>query len=291
MPAGVALLWLGPALVLIGGVVLYPVVQLVYASLSRYSFVGLREGSAGGSNFGKVLHHADLSTVLLNTVAWVVVTVVLTILISLGLAQFLSKEFFGRRVARWALIVPWAASLVITARLFVLILDHDKGILNQLLIFLHLTDEPIDFLGDPSWTMPAMIAVGVFVSIPFTVYVFIAGLSAIPDEVHEAARIDGASAWQTYWHVTLPLLRPALMVATVLNTIYVFNNFPLIYTLNDRNPGFDNDTSITFMYKLAFKSFEHDIGMSAAAGVLNFGLILVVVVLYVRMVGWKDEVA
>ena len=134
-----------------------------------------------------------------------------------------------------------------------------------------------------------MILVGVFVSIPFTAYVFVAGLNAIPRDVYEAARIDGATPRQTYWRVTLPLLRPALLVASVLNIIYVFNSFPIIWTLNDRNPGFAHDTTITFMYKLAFKSAEKDVGMSAAAGIFNVILILAVVVIYLRTVKWQEE--
>lgn len=85
------------------------------------------------------------------------------------------------------------------------------------------------------------------------------------------------------------LLRPALLVATVLNTIYVFNSFPIVYTLNDRNPGFAHDTTITFMYKLAFKSQEKDVGMSAAAGVINVLLILLVVFVYLKIVNWREE--
>jgi multiple sugar transport system permease protein len=283
-----ALLWLGPALILIAGVVIYPAIELFKASISKYSITGLRKGPAGSKNYSNVLHHEALPTVLKNTLVWVVAVVVLTIVISLALAQFLSKDFFGRRVVRWAIIVPWAASLVITARLFTLIYDYNFGMLNYLLLKLHVISKPIDFLGDDRWTMPSMILVGVFVSIPFTAYVFLAGLNAIPDDVYEAARIDGARPWQVYWRVTLPLLRPAMLVASVLNIIYVFNSFPIVYTLNDRNPGFTHDTSITFMYKIAFKSAEKDVGMSAASGIFNVLLILVVVMVYLKLVKWQE---
>ena len=201
-----------------------------------------------------MLAHPDLGTVLVNTVVWVVAVLVLSLVISLGLAQLLGKEFFGRKVVRWAVIIPWAASLVITARLFTLLLDYNYGIVNRFLIAVGILDTPIDFLGDDRWTMPSMIAVGVFVTLPFTTYVLLAGLKAIPGDVYEAARVDGASPRQAYTRITLPLLRPALLVASVLNIIYVFNSFPIVYTLNDRNPGFAHDTTITFMYKLAFKS-------------------------------------
>jgi multiple sugar transport system permease protein len=270
-------------------VVVYPAVELVKASLSRYSITGLRKGDAGLANFRGVLANESLGTVLTNTVVWVVAVVVLTILISLGLAQFLTKDFWGRRVVRWAVIVPWAASLVITARLFSLIYSYYYGTLNAVLLKLHVVDTPIDFLGDDRWIMPSMVAVGVFVSIPFTAYVFVAGLHAIPGDVYEAARIDGASPWKVWRLITLPLLRPAVLVATVLNMIYVFNSFPIIYTLNESNPGFGHDTTITFMYKLAFKSAEKDVGQSAAAGLFNVLLILVAVIAYLRVSRWREE--
>ena len=283
-----ALPWLGPALVLIAAVVFYPAVELVRASMSDYSITGLRKGSAGLENYAKVLAHPDLGTVLVNTVVWVVAVLVLSLVISLGLAQLLSKEFFGRKAVRWAVIIPWAASLVITARLFTLLLDYNYGIVNRFLLAVGIRDTPIDFLGDDRWTMPSMIAVGVFVTLPFTTYVLLAGLKAIPGDVYEAARVDGASPRQAYTRITLPLLRPALLVASVLNIIYVFNSFPIVYTLNDRNPGFAHDTTITFMYKLAFKSADKSVGMSAAAGVANVLLILVVVLVYLRVSRWKD---
>jgi multiple sugar transport system permease protein len=194
-------------------------------------------------------------------------------------------------VVRWALIVPWAASLIITARLFTLIYNYYYGTVNYVLLKVHLLDEPIDFLRDDHWVMPSMILVGVFVSIPFTAYVFIAGLNAIPHDVYEAARIDGAGPWQVYRRITLPLLRPAMVVATVLNIIYDFNSFPIIYTLNESNPGYGHDTTITFMYKLAFESADKSVGMSAAAGVFNVLLILAVVLVYLRTVTWKEEPA
>jgi multiple sugar transport system permease protein len=286
--ARATLLWLGPALVLIAGVVLFPAYELVRASLSDYSITGLRLGSAGAANYAAVLGHPSLGVVLKNTFVWVVATVALTMLISLALAQFMAKDFAGRRLVRWAIIVPWAASLVITARLFTLILDYNHGILNRLLVDLHVAGAPIDFLGDDRFTMASMVGVGVFVSIPFTAYVLLAGLNGIPTDVYEAARMDGGRPWQIYRHITLPLLTPALSVASVLNIIYVFNSFPIVYTLNDRNPGYGHDTTITFMYKLAFKSAEHSVGMSAAAGIFNVVLILIVVVAYLRLINWRE---
>jgi multiple sugar transport system permease protein len=282
-----ALLWLGPALILILGIVVYPAVALVGTSFGTYSITGLRKGDAGFQNYIAFLTSPDLGRVVWNTTVWVGAVVVLTILLSLGLAQFLSKEFFGRRFVRWAVIVPWAAALVISSQLFRLMYDYYHGVINGLLLWLGVIQKPVDWLGNPALIMPSMIAVGIFVSMPFTAYLFVAGLNAIPGDLYEAARIDGARPSQIYRRITLPLLRPAILIGVVLNMIYVFNSFPIIWILNGSNPGFGNDTLITYMYKIAFKSAQHDVGMSAAAGIFNVFLILIAVGIYLRFTNWR----
>ena len=283
-----ALLWLGPSLALIAGVVFYPAVALVRASLGRYSVTGVFQGFVGTDNYARLLEQPALPAVLVNTAVWVAAVVSVTVIVSLGLAQLLNESFPGRGLVRAALIVPWAASLIMTSKLFVWIYDYYFGALNHLLISLRLIARPVDWLGDDATVMGAMIAVGIFVSLPFTTYVVLAGLAGIPDEVYEAARVDGASRWTTYRLVTLPLLKPALLVAVVLNVIYVFNSFPIVWTLNDRNPGFGHDTMITYMYKIAFKSALRDVGLAAALGVVNVALILAAVVVYLKTVRWEE---
>jgi multiple sugar transport system permease protein len=272
-------------------VVVYPAAELVRASLGQYSITGLYLGSVGGRNYMQLLAQPALLRVGANTAVWVTVVVAVTVVISLGFAQLLDQRFPGRRLVRWALIVPWAASLIMTAKLFTWIYDYYFGILNPVLLRLGLIARPVDWLGDDATVTGAMIAVGVFVSLPFTTYVLLAGLQAIPGEVYEAARVDGASPWRTYRSVTLPLLRPALLVGVVLNMIYVFNSFPIVWTLNDRNPGFAHDTMITYMYKIAFKSALRDVGLAAALGVVNVVVILIGVFAYLRAVRWPEPEA
>jgi len=286
-----ALLWLGPSLALIAVVVVYPAVALVGASLGRYSITGLYQGWVGTANYLRLLEQEALPDVVLNTIVWVVSIVAVTVVASLGLAQLLNEEFPGRRLVRWALIVPWAASLIMTSKLFVWLYDYYFGMLNRVLTVLGLLPAPVDWLGNDATVMAAMILVGIFVSLPFTTYVLLAGRAAIPREVYEAARVDGASRWRTYRSVTLPLLRPALLVAIVLNVIYVFNSFPIVWTLNDRNPGFAHDTMITYMYKIAFKSSLRDVGLAAALGVVNVLVILLAVLLYLQTVTWREAEA
>ena len=268
---------------------MFPAVQLVRASLGRYSITGLYQGAVGARNYLRLAQQEALPAVVANTAVWVVAVVGITLLLSLGLAQFLDKDFPGRALVRSALIVPWAASLIMTSKLFVWIYDYYFGILNHALRSLHVLERPVDWLGDDRTVMGAMIAVGVFVSLPFTTYVLLAGLQSIPADVYEAARVDGASPSRVYRSVTLPLLRPALLVAAALNIIYVFNSFPIVWTLNDRNPGFGHDTMITYMYKIAFKSALRDVGLAAALGVVNVLVTLAAVLVYLRAVRWREQ--
>lgn len=270
---------------------MYPAIELLRASLHRYSITGLRQGFVGLDNYARLADLEGLGRVAWNTAVWVVCVVGVTIALSLALAALVHARFPGRRVVRLALIVPWAASLIVTAKLFAWIYDYYFGLLNRALLLAGILRQPIDWLADDRTVMPAMIAVGVFVSLPFTTYVLLAGLSSIGDEVYEAARVDGATGLRAWWSVTLPLLRPALAVAAVLNAIYVFNSFPIVWALNDRNPGTAHDTAITLMYKLAFKSAQRDVGLSAALGVANVAVLVVAVLIYLRVSARREEAA
>ncbi len=279
--------WLGPSLLIIALVIVYPAISMVWTSFVKVNSIGLSEGSAGVRNYRTLLSEPALPTVLWHTVLWVVLVVGVTVLVSLALAQFLDKRFAGRRFVRWALIVPWAASLVMTATVWRYLYEGSYGVLNRVLLDLGLISHQVDWYKNSATAFWSLVVIGIVVSIPFTTYVILAGLQALPGEVFEAVRIDGAGPWQTYRSVTLPLLRPSLLVAVVLNTIYVFNSFPIIWVITGKVPGNDTDTSVTFMYKLGF-TFRLDIGEAAALGVLNVLFLLVVVTFYLRRVRWTD---
>lgn len=280
------LLWIGPALLLIVGVVLWPVVEMGMTSLREVSRSGVIKGWAGLENFEALFDEPDLVSILLRTVVWVVGVVVITLVISLGLAQLLNANFPGRRLVRWALIVPWAASVVMTAIVWKWILDFFHGMANRVALDLGLIDAPRDWLGEPGLAWLWLMWVGVFVSIPFTTYVILAGLQTIPGDIYEAAEVDGASRWRTYRSIVLPLLKPAVLVATVINVINVFNSFPIIWAMTKGGPGHDTDTTTTFMYKLL--RLDKEVGQSAAMAVLNFVMIVVMVLFYLRAVKWKE---
>ncbi len=278
--------WIGPALLLIFGVVLWPAFEMARTSVSEISLSGLTKGFAGLENFERLFADPDLAGIVSRTLVWVVVAVSVTIVVSLGLASLLNAAFPGRRLVRWALIVPWAASVVMTATIWRWMLDGFYGIINRILLDLGLLSGPInDWLGNPSTAFIWLIFVAIFVSLPFTTYVLLAGLQSIPRDIYEAAEVDGATGWQSYISITLPLLRPALLVAAIINMINVFNSFPIIWAMTRGGPGSLTDTTTTHMYKLAFQLL--DIGQSAAMAVVNFVVILGFVLLYLRFVDWR----
>ncbi len=283
------LLWIGPAIALIAVVVLWPVVVLVHASFQNIASDGFVVGGAGFTNYNDLWHEPALRGVVVRTVIWVVAVVVVTLLVSLALAQLFNQRLPFRRLARTALIAPWAASVMMTALIFRWALDPYSGAVNIILHALGLVkmgSNTADWLGRPTWALIWMIGVAIFVSLPFTTYALLAGLQSIPDDVYEAARVDGSGTWRTYRLITLPLLRPAILVATTINVINVFNSFPIIWEMTRGGPGYETSTTTTFMFilKQAF------IGESAAMSVVNFLLVILVVLLFLRATRWREQV-
>ena len=283
------LVWVGPAIALIVVVVLWPVVIMIETAFQHISPDGFILGWAGWRNFVYLWQEPDLTGILMRTMIWVATIVVGTMLISLALAQLFNQKFPGRRAARWALIAPWAASVMMTAIVFRWGLDANNGVIN---VFLHdigllarFNSDASDWLGSPGTAFVWMIVVAIFVSVPFSTYALLAGLQAIPSDVYEAARVDGAGTWRTYLGITLPLLRPAFIVALLINVMNVFNSFPIIWEMTRGGPGHQTSTTTTFMYQLK----QSYIGESASMSVVNFGLVVLIVILYLRVTVWNKE--
>jgi len=263
-------------------VVVWPAIELIRISLTNITSAGTLEGFNGLGNYRLLFENPDLITIAIRTVIWVLAVVFLTVIISLPLAQLINQNFPGRKFVRWAMIVPWAASVVMTSIIWKWILELTSGELNLTLRQLGLQgDQPVDWLRDPRYSFFVLIWVAVFVSIPFTTFVILAGLQSIPHDIVEAAQVDGAGSWQVYRGIKFPLLRNSLLIATIINLINVFNSFPIIWALTRGGPGYDTDTTTTFAYKMAF--VEYNMGPSTALGVINFGFIMLIVLIYLRV--------
>ena len=269
-------------------VVLWPVVVMFRTSFKHISPDGFDLGSAGGKNYADLFDEPDLSGVLIRTVVWVVAVVAVHDGAVAAAGAAVQRALPGRRVARWALIAPWAASVMMTSLVFRWALDANNGVIN---VFLHdigvlkaFNSNEADWLGRPTSAFVWMMVVAVFVSLPFSTYALLAGLQAIPTDVYEAARVDGASRWRMYTSITLPLLRPAFLVAALINIINVFNSFPIIWEMTRGGPGYATSTTTTFMFLLK----QSYIGESASMSVINFGLVILLVALFLRAARWRD---
>lgn len=281
--------WTLPALILIFGIVLFPAGYMIYNSTRRISVAGVDHGSVGLQNYVTVLSRPEIPGILLNSLVWVVSVVVITVVISLALAQFLDKSFPGRRWVRMAIIVPWAASVVMTTTVFVYGLDPFYGIINTFLVDIHVLAQPFGFTKEPVPAFVSSIAIAVFVSLPFTTYTLLAGLAGIPGEMLEAAKVDGAGAFRSYFSVTFPNLRPAIALASLINIINVFNSLPILKLMTGSIPGYKADTTTTYVFKLLQN--EQRIDLSSALSVINFLIVLVVVALYLWIVKPMKEVS
>ena len=275
-----ALPWIAPALIMILVFVVWPAFEMIRTSFQEVGSTGAIKGWAGLQNYSTLLKNPDLPNVLIRTFVWVIGVVFFTMVISLPVAQLLNAKYPGRKLVRWAVIIPWAASLVMTSTVWKWILDAYYGVLNEIAMDFHILKEPIDWLADTKQSFAWLMVVAIFVSIPFTSFVILAGLSTVPSDIMEASKVDGASAWQNYRDIIFPLLRPSLFVATVINLINVFNSFPIIWVITMGGPGYETDTTTTLAYKISFR--DQDVGQSASMAAINFAIILVFIALFLK---------
>lgn len=271
-------LWILPSVILMAVFIIVPIGYVFYMAFSEVSRAGLVKGFAGVDNFVKVLSSSKFSGVLQNTLVWTVLVVGLSTLLGFILALLLNNKFKGRKVARAIVVFPWATTLVIQASVWKFIIDTDYGALNTLLKSLGIISQNVNWTPTPQAFFAWEIACGIFVTVPFVCFTALSGLQSIDSAYYEAATMDGANFWQKLWNITLPLVKPSLTVATVLNIIYVFNSFPIVWTITKGDPASKTDTLVTYLYKLAFYNGKQ--GEAAAVSVIGFCILLVCASIY-----------
>ncbi|HCS59834.1 MAG TPA: sugar ABC transporter permease [Microbacterium sp.] len=285
-----ALPWLAPALVLIIGVVLFPAGVMFFNSTRDISLSGLDKGSVGFDNFVEVFTFPSFWPIIGRTIIWVVAVVVVTVVLSLGLAQILNKAFPGRQLVRLAVIIPWAASVVMTTMVFYYGLEPYFGIINHFLVDIGLvtTPEGYGWTRNPATAFAWSIVIAIFVSLPFTTYTLLSGLATVSPDTLEAAKMDGASPARTYWSIVFPQLRGALSVAVLINIINVFNSLPILKVMTGSIPGYDADTVMTMIFK--YIELQKKVDVASALSVVAFLIVIVIVAAYVKIVKPMKEV-
>ena len=271
-------LWILPSIVLMAIFILIPIVFVFRMSVSKITKAGLIKGFNGMENFQSVISSPAFAIVLKNTIVWTVFVVVLSTVLGFILALLLNNNFRGRKVARAIVVFPWATTLVIQASVWSFIINTDYGALNTLLKTLGIISANVNWTPTPEAYFAWEIACGIFVTIPFVCFTTLSGLQSIDGSLYEAATVDGANYWQKLFKITIPLVRPSLTVATVLNIIYVFNSFPIIWTITKGDPAYMTDTLVTYLYKLNF--YNGRPGEAAAVSVIGFLILLVCASVY-----------
>ncbi len=279
--------WILPSVLLMLIFIVFPigiVFRLAFSSISRAGVVG---DLIGLENFREAVSSTAFPQVMLNTLWWVVSVVGLSTLTGFICAMVLNQPFAGRKIARSIMVFPWAASLVIQASVWNYIIKLEYGNLNNILLNIGAVQNAVNWR--PSYTVEFIweCAVGIIVTIPFVTFTVLSGLQSIDGAYYEAATVDGAGFWNKLRHVTLPLVRPSLTVSTVLNIIYVFNSFPIIYTITKGAPANKTDTMVTYLYMLAF--YDQKKGPATALSVIGFLVLCVVSGAYMLITMRKEE--
>ena len=271
-------IWIAPSVILMAVFILIPILSVFRMALNDVSKTGKLKGFNNFANFLKVVKTPAFSLVLKNTLVWTIAVVVLSTVLGFILALILNNKFRGRKIARAIVVFPWATTLVIQASAWGFIINTDYGTLNTLLMRLHLISQPVNWTPSPEAYFAWEIACGIFVTIPFVTFCVLSGLQSIDTSYYEAATVDGASYWQKLFKITLPLVKSSLTVSTVLNIIYVFNSFPIIWTMTKGDPASRTDTLVTYLYKLAFYNSKQ--GEAAAVSVIGFIILLMCASVY-----------
>jgi multiple sugar transport system permease protein len=270
-----------PAFLLALFVVAYPFIDILRTSMSEVSRFGIVLKFNGIDNFIKIFNDKLFVDSLMRTIWWTYYVVLGTNLVSLPVAILLHQRFHGRAVARAIVMLPWSVSLTMMAVVWRWTFNAEYGMLNSLLQKMGLIHLPIAWLARAEWAFPIEILVGILVSIPFTTTIYLGGLSSIPEDIYEAARLEGASVFQQFLRLTLPLLRPFVNIAIVLNVIYVFSSFPIIWVLTEGGPADGTQILVTYLYKLAFRLGK--IGQASAVSLIMLIIMFVFTAIYLRL--------
>lgn len=269
-----AWLFLLPALIFLGVFVLYPIAYLCILSFTQGSFT--REGTywVGLRNYWRLALSPDFWQVLGNTIYFTVATVIPSLVLPLGLAVLLDRAIALRDLLRTAYFIPSITSLVAVGLGFRWLFQNN-GPVNGLLGVIGV--DAIPWLSSVTWAMPVIILLSTWKQIGFNLVVFLAGLQTIPQARYEAAELDGADAWQKFWHITLPGLRPTLIFAAVTTAIFTLRSFEQPYVMTGGGPLNSTNLLVFYIYQEAFGQFDFGYAAAAATVLLLFTLALVYV--------------
>ena len=282
-----AWLMLLPALAAVGFVAFYPLGQTVYYSFTDQQFLAGIEPTkwVGLENYKDLIHDTLFRDAVVLTVKFTLITVSFEFLLGMIIALTVNSGFKGRGVMRAMMLVPWAIPTVVAAQMWKWMYNDIYGVVNDAGVRLHLLSHNVAWISQPNTALGSVAAVDIWKTTPFVALLLLAGLQVIPTELYEAARVDGASAWQQFWRITLPLLRPAILVALIFRTLDALRVFDVFNVFFGNRP--DTQTMAIFAQDTIVGT--GDVGYGSAVCVAIFLIIGLFTVIYVTFMRVEQQ--
>lgn len=284
-------LFIVPAGLFLLAFMVYPVLFNISLSFRDVTAATLLDASqntlVGFANYAKIFTNPSFLVTIVNTLLFTFFSLVFQLGFGMALAVFYTQRFPGSTYMRGLYLVAWTIPTVVSGSVFRWLLDGEAGVINYLLRTVHLIAGPVFWISDPNVALVSVIFVNIWLGLPFNLTLIVAALQGLPFEVYEAASIDGASGWEKFRFVTLPMLRPALLSILVLGLIYTFKVFDLVFIVTNGGPLNASEVVSTLAYKLVFRNFEF--GQGAALLNLLFLFLFMLSIFYIRTTQ-KEEV-
>ncbi|HCZ05881.1 MAG TPA: ABC transporter permease [Thermotogae bacterium] len=276
---GIALLFILPTILILVFIVVYPLIWSLFLSFTDYSVVGTEKPHfIGIKNFANILKDEYIWLHFQNTAKYVIMAIAIQFFLGLGIALLLNREFAGRGILLTLVLSPMMLSPIVVGLFWRYILDANWGVLNYFTSLIGLPK--IAWLGEKEMAMYALVIVDTWMWTPFMILISLAGLSAVPKELYEAAEVDRASTWFKFRHITLPLIAPLLLVGLLFRTMDAFRMFDLAWGLTQGGPGTATSTISIALYRMAFQNFET--GKACAFAYIILILIIGMSNIYIR---------
>jgi trehalose/maltose transport system permease protein len=277
---------LAPSLAVVVLVAFYPLGQTIYQSFTNKQFLALEPTKwIGLENYTNLIHDTIFRDAVWTTIKFTLITVAFEFVLGLIIALVVNSNFKGRGVMRAVMLVPWAIPTVIAAQMWNWMYNDVYGVVNSLLLKVHLIDHPIAWTAQQNTSLGAVAAVDIWKTTPFVALLLLAGLQVIPGELYEAAATDGANKWQQFWRITLPLLRPAILVALIFRTLDALRVFDVFFVLL----GQQQNTQSMAVYVQNTIVTVGDVGYGAAISVAIFLIIAMFVAVYVTFLRVEEQ--
>jgi multiple sugar transport system permease protein len=276
-----AYLFLAPGMILFSIFTVFALGFTIYLTFHEWEIISPDKPYVGLQNYKDMIHDEKFRHGVINTFYFAGAVIPLQMLFGLGIALLLNTGLRGRVFFRTLYYLPCVTPFVVSAIVWKWFYNGDFGIFNFYLLKTGLIDAPLSFLSDKNLAMPSVIVMSVWGGIGFTMVVYLAGLQTIPEELYEAAKVDGAGPWSRLWHITIPMLRPTTLFLAVIGIIFAFQQFTQVFVMTRGGPVDKTTTMLYYIYQSAFEYFE--MGYASALAFTLFLMLLVFSVLQLRL--------